>query len=234
MVAPEIMTEPLPETVEGTISMNAMANHRMEKLLDHKTAMAIGPGISTNAETVQFVRALVPTVNVPLVLDADGLNAFAGAIDKLDGSKRPLVLTPHAGEMARLMNIPREEVEKARIDAARKFSAARKVIVVLKGHPTLIAMPDGTCFANPTGNPAMATAGAGDILTGMILGLIAQFPSKVVESVNAAVYLHGLAGDVARDALGEQAVIATDLVRYLPEAIRRAKAWAEQKVVRLY
>jgi len=234
MVAPEIMTEPLPETVEGTISMNAMANHRMEKLLDHKTAVAIGPGISTNAETVQFVRALVPTVKVPVVLDADGLNAFAGAIDKLEGSKRPLVLTPHAGEMSRLMNIPREEVEKARIDAARKFSAARKVIVVLKGHPTLIAMPDGTCFANPTGNPAMATAGAGDILTGMILGIMAQFPSKIVESVNAAVYLHGLAGDVARDALGEQAVIATDLVRYLPEAIRRAKAWAEQKVLRLY
>jgi NAD(P)H-hydrate repair Nnr-like enzyme with NAD(P)H-hydrate dehydratase domain len=125
-------------------------------------------------------------------------------------------------------------VDSARIDAARKFAAARKVIVVLKGHPTLVATPDGTCFANPTGNPAMATAGAGDILTGMILGLLAQFPSKVVESVSAAVYLHGLAGDVARDALGEQAVIATDLVRYLPEAMRRAKAWAEQKVLRLY
>ncbi len=232
MVAPELMTEPLAETQEGTISPKASA--KLEKVLEHKTAVAIGPGISTNPETVQFVRTLVHHVKVPVVLDADGLNAFAGAIDKLDGSKRPLVLTPHAGEMGRLMNIPRDEVEKAHIDAARKFAAARKLIVVLKGHPTVVALPDGTCYANPTGNPAMATAGAGDILTGLILGLLAQFPSRVVECVNAAVYLHGLAGDVARDALGEQAVIATDLVRYLPEAMRRAKAWAEQKVLRLY
>jgi NAD(P)H-hydrate epimerase len=234
MVAPEIMTEPLAETIEGTISLKALENQRLEKLLEYKTAVAIGPGISINQETVQFVRAAVHKINIPIVLDADGLNAFAGALDKLDGSKRPLILTPHSGEMSRLMGVPREDIEKARIDAARKFAAARKLIVVLKGHPTVVALPDGTCFANPTGNPAMATAGSGDILTGLILGMLSQFPEKVVESVCAAVYLHGLAGDVARDALGEQSVIATDLIRYLPEAIRRAKAWAEQKVLRVY
>jgi ADP-dependent NAD(P)H-hydrate dehydratase / NAD(P)H-hydrate epimerase len=234
MVAPEIMTEPLAETIEGTISLKALDNQRLEKLLEYKTAVAIGPGISINPETVQFVRAAVQKINIPIVLDADGLNAFAGALDKLDGSKRPLILTPHSGEMSRLMGIPREDIEKARIDAARKLASARKLIVVLKGHPTVVALPDGRCFANPTGNPAMATAGSGDILTGLILGMLSQFPEKVVESVCAAVYLHGLAGDVARDALGEQSVIATDLVRYLPEAIRRAKAWAEQKVLRVY
>lgn len=234
MVAPEIMTEPLPETIEGTISVKALENQRLERLLEHKAAVAIGPGISTNSETVQFVRTAVGKIGLPIVLDADGLNAFAGALDKLDGSKRPIVLTPHSGEMARLMGLSREDVEKARIDAARKLAAARHVIVVLKGHPTLIALPDGTCFANPTGNPAMATAGAGDILTGLTLGLLGQFSAKVVEAACVAVYLHGLSGDVSRDALGEQAVIATDLVRYLPEAMRRAKAWAEQKVLRLY
>jgi NAD(P)H-hydrate epimerase len=234
MVAPEIMTEPLAETIEGTISLKALENQRLEKLLEYKTAVAIGPGISINPETVKFVRAAVQKINIPIVLDADGLNAFAGALDKLDGSKRPLILTPHSGEMSRLMGLSREDIEKARIDAARKLAAARKLIVVLKGHPTVVALPDGRCFANPTGNPAMATAGSGDILTGLILGMLSQFPEKVVESVCAAVYLHGLAGDVARDALGEQSVIATDLVRYLPEAIRRAKAWAEQKVLRVY
>ncbi len=234
IVAPEIMTEPLAETGEGTISMKALENQRLEKLLEYKTAVAVGPGISVNGETVQFVRTAVPKIPVPVVIDADGLNAFAGAIELLDGSRRPLVLTPHSGEMARLMGISREDVEKARIDAARKLAAARKLIVVLKGHPTVVALPDGTCFANPTGNPGMATAGAGDILTGLILGMISQFPDKIVEAVCAGVYLHGLAGDVARDALGEQAMIATDLVRYLPEAIHRAKAWAEQKVLRLY
>jgi hydroxyethylthiazole kinase-like uncharacterized protein yjeF len=234
MVAPEIMTEPLPETIEGTISVKALENQRLERMLEHKAAVAIGPGISTNSETVQFVRTAVGKIGLPIVLDADGLNAFAGALDKLDGSKRPIVLTPHSGEMARLMGLSREDVEKARIDAARKLAAARHVIVVLKGHPTLIALPDGTCFANPTGNPAMATAGAGDILTGLTLGLLGQFSAKVVEAACVAVYLHGLSGDVSRDALGEQAVIATDLVRYLPEAMRRAKAWAEQKVLRLY
>lgn len=232
-IAPELMTEPLPETSEGTISKKALQNERLESLLQWKTSAAIGPGISTNEETVQFVHDAVEKINVPLVLDADGLNAFAGLADWLDGSKRALVLTPHSGEMARLMEVKREDIEKKRIDSARELAAKQRLIVVLKGHPTLVAMPDGTCYVNPTGNPGMATAGAGDILTGLISGLIAQFPQQVPEAVCAAVYLHGLSGDIARDALTEQSMIATDLLKYLPDGMRRARTWAEQKIVRL-
>ena len=233
-IAPELMTEPLPETAEGTISKKALQNERLEKLLQWKSSAALGPGISTNEETVQFVHDAVEKIKVPLVIDADGLNAFAGLTDWLDGSKRALVLTPHSGEMARLMEVKREEIEAARIKFARELAAKQRLIVVLKGHPTLVAMPYGRCYANPTGNPGMATAGSGDILTGLISGLMAQFPDQIAEAVCAAVYLHGMAGDVARDALTEQSMIATDLVRYLPEAMRRAKAWAEQKVLRVY
>lgn len=232
-IAPELMTEPLPETAEGTISKRALQNERLEMLLQWKTSAALGPGISTNEETVQFVHDAVEKINVPLVIDADGLNAFAGLRDMLDGSKRALVLTPHSGEMARLMEVKREDIEAARIRFARELAARQRLIVVLKGHPTLVATPFGKCYVNPTGNPGMATAGAGDILTGLISGLIAQFPQQVPEAVCAAVYLHGMAGDVARDVLTEQTMIATDLLKYLSDAMRRTRSWAEQKIVRL-
>src|SRR5262249_8112876 len=152
----------------------ALQNERLASLLQWKTSAALGPGISTNEETVQFVHDAVEKINVPLVLDADGLNAFAGLANWLDGSKRGLVLTPPSGELARLMEVKREDIERKRIDSARELAAKQRLIVVLKGHPTLVAMPDGSCYANPTGNPGMATAGAGDILTGLISGLIAQ------------------------------------------------------------
>jgi len=232
-IAPELMTEALPETAWGTISKKALENKRLEKMLEWKNSAALGPGISTNPETVEFVHEAVERIKVPLVLDADGLNAFAGFAEWLDGSQRALILTPHSGEMARLMQVRREEIEGARIKFARELAAKQKLIVVLKGHPSLVAMPDGQCYANPTGNPGMATAGVGDILTGLISGMIAQFPKRVPEAVCAAVYLHGLAGDAARDVLTEQTMIATDLLAQLSEAIRRTRAWAEQKIVRL-
>jgi len=166
-----------------------------------------------------------------LVLDADGLNAFEGRSSELNGKGRSLAITPHPGEMARLAGSTVAAVQRDRINVARTFAREHELIVVLKGHRTLIAQPDGTLWVNTTGNPGMATGGTGDILTGIVAGLIAQNPQHIVEAVIAAVHLHGLAGDVARDSMGEHSLVATDLVKALPEAFRRVReAAASPKV----
>ena len=228
---PEVMTEPLDETDAGTISTRA--GERMDGLIKGMTVLAVGPGISRNPETSDFVRSLVVKSKTPLVLDADGLNAFEGRASELNGKGRSLVITPHPGEMARLAGSTVVAVQRDRINVARTFAREHELIVVLKGHRTLIAQPDGTIWVNTTGNPGMATGGTGDILTGMVAGLIAQNPQRIVEAVIAAVHLHGLAGDVARKSMGEHSLVATDLVKALPEAFRlvraeswRAKVWA--------
>jgi ADP-dependent NAD(P)H-hydrate dehydratase / NAD(P)H-hydrate epimerase len=220
---PEVMTEPLDETDAGSISTRALASGRMDELIQGKTVVAVGPGISRNAETSEFVRSLVVKCKTPLVLDADGLNAFEGRASELSGKGRSLVITPHPGEMARLAGSTVAAVQRDRINVARTFAREHELIVVLKGHRTLIAQPDGTVWVNTTGNPGMATGGTGDILTGMVAGLIAQNPEHRVEAVIAAVHLHGLAGDVARESMGEQSLVATDLVKALPEAFRRVR-----------
>jgi NAD(P)H-hydrate epimerase len=220
---PELMTEPLQETDSGTISMRALEYGHLDGLVKGKTVLAIGPGISRNAETSEFVRTVVEKYRVPMVLDADGLNAFEGVSGRLSGEWRPLVITPHPGEMARLTGLSVPDVQKDRIGAARRFANKHKLIVVLKGHRTLIAHPDGEVWVNTTGNPGMATGGTGDILTGMVAGMIAQNPKQASKAVSAAVYLHGLAGDVARATMGEQSLVATDLVHALPEAMRRVR-----------
>jgi NAD(P)H-hydrate epimerase len=218
---PELMTEPLPETEAGTISVGALGSH-LDGLLERKTVIAIGPGISRNRETSELVRALLKPGAVPekaaLVVDADGLNAFEGASDLLNGRGRTLVITPHPGEMSRLTGWSIAEIQGKRLEVARQFAREHELIVVLKGHRTLIASPDGTVWVNPTGNPGMATGGTGDILTGIVAGLIAQHPGHALEAAALAVYLHGQAGDLARDALGERSLVASDLVRFLPEA----------------
>jgi hydroxyethylthiazole kinase-like uncharacterized protein yjeF len=226
---PEVMTEPLDETDAGTIS--ARAGERMDALIKGMTVLAVGPGISRNPETSEFVRSLVVKSKTPLVLDADGLNAFEGRASELNGKGRTLVITPHPGEMARLTGSTVAAVQRDRINVARTFAREHELIVVLKGHRTLIAQPDGTVWVNTTGNPGMATGGTGDILTGMVAGLIAQNREHVVEAVIAAVHLHGLAGDVARESVGEHSLVATDLIKALPEAFRRVKdAAANSKV----
>jgi NAD(P)H-hydrate epimerase len=144
-------------------------------------------------------------------MDADGLNAFAGSTEKLNGSTRPLVVTPHPGEMARLAGISTKQVQHDRIGVARSFARDHHCIVVLKGHRTLVAEPGGQVWVNMTGNPGMATGGTGDVLTGLIAGMIAQFPNDLVRAVCAAVWLHGYAGDRA-STLGEQYMTATDLL----------------------
>jgi ADP-dependent NAD(P)H-hydrate dehydratase / NAD(P)H-hydrate epimerase len=227
----EIMTESLAETDAGTISLSALDYGRFDAIADGKDVVAIGPGISRNADTVQFVRAVLARCKKPVVLDADGLNAFAGKTELLDGRTRPLVLTPHPGEMSRLTGLSTKEIQAKRVEVARNFAHEHGCVLVLKGHRTLVALPSGTVWVNPTGNAGMATGGTGDVLTGVIAGLIAQNPGNIERAVLAAVYLHGAAGDVARDAKGEQAMIAGDLIDALPEAIRRVRSRAEDRVI---
>jgi ADP-dependent NAD(P)H-hydrate dehydratase / NAD(P)H-hydrate epimerase len=233
---PEVMTEPLPETEEGTISLSAL-EAGLDAFRERKTVIAIGPGISRNPETAMFVRAtLQPGIvgaDVPFVLDADALNAFAGEAGEPNGRERTVVITPHPGEMARLTGLTIAEIQAKRLDVARRFAREHELIVVLKGHRTLIASPDGEVWVNPTGNPGMASGGTGDVLTGMVAGLIAQHPERVLEATALAVYLHGLAGDLASEEVGETCLVATDLVRFLPSAFARVRA-AEDTDVRIH
>ena len=231
--APELMTEALADTDGGTIGMRSFEFGLLDGLVEGKRAIAIGPGLGRHLETQELVRTCVERYRGPLILDADALNAFQGSTERLTGHGRSVILTPHPGEMARLLATTAEDVQKDRLNLARTFASEHHVIVVLKGHRTLTVHPEGTAWVNPTGNPGMATGGTGDILTGMIAGFVAQNPERVFEAVVTAVYLHGLAGDAARDAVGEYSLLATDLLAYLPEAFRRAHESAKSETVEI-
>ncbi|MGA9977298.1 MAG: NAD(P)H-hydrate dehydratase [Candidatus Sulfotelmatobacter sp.] len=226
---PELMTEALTETEAGSIAAGAAG--QLDELIKKKTVVAIGPGISRHAQTAEQVRRLVAECEVPLVVDADGLNAFEGRTKELNGTGRSLVITPHPGEMARLVGCTIAEVQADRLGVPRKFAREHQLIVVLKGHRTLVVRPDGEAWVCTTGNPGMSTGGTGDILTGMVAGLIAQHPQDVLSAVLAAVHLHGLAGDVMRETVGEHSMVATDLLQGLPEAFRRTGKTALEKLV---
>jgi ADP-dependent NAD(P)H-hydrate dehydratase / NAD(P)H-hydrate epimerase len=228
---PEVMTELLAETDAGTISARALADG-LGDLVKGKSVIALGPGISRNPQTSQFVRAFVAENRLPMVLDADGLNAFEGHTAELDGTDHFLVITPHPGEMARLAGCTIAEVQKDRLGVARRFAREHNLIVVLKGYRTLVAKPDGEAWVNTTGNPGMSTGGTGDILTGMIAGMMAQHSRNLLVAVLAAVHLHGSAGDVMRESVGELPLVATDLLQGLPEGLRRTRRDAEGKIVR--
>jgi NAD(P)H-hydrate epimerase len=216
---PEIMTEPLPATEAGTISMRSFEYGRFDRLVKGKRALAIGPGLTTQDETQQFVHAVVERRSVPIVLDADGLNAFAGHAQELRNGNGPIALTPHPGEMARLLGCEIKDVQARRLEVARKSAADWNAFVILKGHQTVIASPDGQMFINSTGNPGMGTGGTGDVLTGMLAGLTAQFGTNDWVRVLAfGVYLHGLAGDVAYADAGEAPLLASDLIHAIPRA----------------
>ncbi len=210
----ELMTQALPETPEGTI-----ANHAVSEILKDKTILGIGPGLSTFPETSAFVRRVVGESSIPVIIDADGINAFAGFDHELHGNGRAIIITPHPGEMARVVGKDVAYVVANRIDVARDFAVEHKVYVVLKGFRTVVATPDASIYINPTGNPGMATAGTGDILTGTIAGILAQeYLGTFVERLCLAVYLHGLAGDLAAEEIGQEPMVATDLLRFLPQA----------------
>ena len=218
---PEVMTEALPETADGTLSAEALRRVG-SRLVDGKSVVAIGPGIGTHPETFDAVRDLVKALELPVVLDADGINAFAGHAEALipDGSgAAPRILTPHPGEMARLTGASIAEIHRNRLTVAREFASAHGVHIVLKGFRTVIAGPDGSAFVNPTGNAGMATAGSGDVLTGMIAGVLGQpHLGALAERIGLAVFLHGLAGDRAANEVGEESMLATDILHFLPEA----------------
>jgi len=215
--APELMTEPLAQTPMGSIALNA----GLEPLAEGKTVIAMGPGLGRHPDIDMLVAGAMESFPQPMVLDADALTpAIAGAAGRIR------VLTPHPGEMARIAGTNTAEVQRDRVGAARAFATARSVTLVLKGERTVLAFPDGRVWINPTGTPALGTGGSGDILTGMIAGFLAQFPNRPEEAVAAAVYLHGLAGEIGARALGEKSLIATDILKYLPEAMAAAAASA--------
>ncbi len=220
---PELMTESLAETDAGSISLASLERGNLDALVKGKTVLAVGPGISRHPDTAAFVRGMVKKYKVPIVLDADGLNAFENRAAELREKSGALVITPHPGEMARLAGTTIAAVQRDRLNVARKFAREQGLIVVLKGHRTLIAQPDGTVWVNTTGNAGMATGGTGDILTGMVSGMMAQHSDRIGQAVIAAVHLHGLAGDVARERMGEHSMVATDLLKALPEAFRRVQ-----------
>lgn len=202
---PELMLQPLPANWE-----------ELERSAERMDVIAIGPGLGTSPETVALVRAAVTHAKQPMVIDADGLNALAGYQWRSDGVR---ILTPHPGEMSRLMGTSVADVQKRRVEVAREYAAAHHCFLVLKGNRTIIAAPEGSVWINPTGSPAMATGGTGDILTGMIAGFLAQFPDHAEEATVTAVWLHGRSGELGAQALGEKSLLATDLLTYLPEAI---------------
>ena len=226
---PELMTEPLPETDTGTIATEA--GLRIGELLKTMTVAAIGPGVSRDPHTATLVRALVANQKIPMVVDADGLNAFDGHTNELNGKGRTLVITPHPGEMGRLVGCSTTDVQRDRLGVARKFAREHELILVLKGHRTLVVQPDGEAWVNVTGNPGMSTGGTGDILTGMVAAMLAQHPKNPLLAVCAAVHLHGLSGDVMRQTVGEHSLVATDLLKGLPEAFHRARRAAQGKFV---
>ena len=217
----EAMTMPLPETKARTLARSGL--DRVVAFIQARTAIAVGPGLSTHPETVELVQSLMKYLDRPSVLDADALNALAGRASLLTECKTPPILTPHPGEMARLeVDATTQSVNADRIGTARRFARERGVFVVLKGARTVIARPDGLVAICPTGNPGMATAGSGDVLTGMIVGLLAQ-RVPAWEAACAATYFHGSAGDLASQHLGQPGMLAGDLIAQIPYALQRTK-----------
>jgi NAD(P)H-hydrate epimerase len=221
-IAPELMTWPLAATRAGSIAAENLAPELVAALTAGKTVLAIGPGLGQSPETVKFTTGLLSATRMPAVIDADALNILAAKpvlLTKL-AKGRTLVLTPHPGEMARLAGITTAEVQANRLEVARSFAQRTGVTLVLKGARTLIAHPDGRVAVNTTGNPGMAKGGSGDLLTGLVAGLLAQHPNEAARAVEAAVYLHGLAADMAVHAADEHTLLATDSLAQLARAFQ--------------
>jgi hydroxyethylthiazole kinase-like uncharacterized protein yjeF len=217
-VTPELMTVALLEGDKGEISSRNLG--LLDPMLEKKSVIAIGPGMGQEEESVEFFLGLLERTKVPMVIDADALNALAANPGHLNGRGRLLVLTPHPGEMARLAGMSIPEVEADREGVARDFATRHGVTLVLKGWRTIIAHPDGRIAINTTGNPAMAKGGSGDILTGIVAAMIGQYPQQPAEAVEAAVYLHGLAADFAVLGQDQHTLLAMDTVSHLYEAFR--------------
>ncbi len=216
-MAPELMTEPLAEAADG-----ALVEAAVDRILElDQDVIACGPGIGRSAGVAAMVRALLDRATVPLVLDADAISVLASDSSAIVGrDEREVIITPHPGEMARLLGIDVNEVQANRLQIASDFATSRRVYVVLKGHRTVIATPEGHVFINPTGNPGMATAGSGDVLTGMIAAWLAQLLDAEA-ACRLAVFLHGVAGDIAEAREGQVAMTATDVLAHLGDALQQ-------------
>lgn len=228
---PELMMEPVAETEDGTCDQSAAGS--ILARTDEMGSLVIGPGLTTHPSTRKMVEELVRRTPVPVILDADGINALALAAGPVENRrKQPVVLTPHPGEMARLTGLSVSQVQDRRLETACECSANTGCYVILKGHQTVIATPDGDIYINPTGNPGMATGGTGDVLAGMLGRFAAAWGKmrrnaplrKLDDYLCAAVYLHGMAGDLGVEAVGEEALMATDLLEYLPDAFHELQA----------
>ena len=222
--APELMTWPLKATAEGQIAAENLADDEaLAALTKGITVAVIGPGMGQSADTMKFLNSFLSRTKMPVVIDADGLNQLARQHDTLlaqIAKERTVVITPHPGEMARLAGISTAEVQAKRLDVARRFAVKNGVIVVLKGARTLVAHPGGQVSVNTSGNPGMAKGGSGDVLAGMIAGMLAQYPDEPERAVEAAVYLHGLAADIAVRKSNEHTLLATDSFAQFSHAFR--------------
>ena len=215
----ELMTEALPET--AALSIAFKAKERVLELATQRDAVALGPGLSLDPESQALARALVAEVDRPMVVDADALSALAGHLDLLDDAPAPRVLTPHPGEMARMLGASVADVQADRIETVREFCVGHRVHLVLKGARSVLGGPDGRVFINATGNPGMATGGSGDVLTGMIGALLARRFDPLA-ALQAGCVLHGLAGDLAAADRGEEGLVATDIIEAIPGALNPA------------
>ena len=211
----EVMVRGLPETAEGALSLDAVND--IESLSSWADVLAIGPGLTQTSETKMLVRQVVSKCKKPIVIDADGINAFSGHVDDLAGLEPGNIMTPHASELSRLTGIPLEEIETNRIELAKQTAISCNITLVLKGAATLVASPSGRISVNPTGNSGMATAGSGDVLTGILAALLGQGLSAW-DAARLGVYLHGLAGDLGVKTKGQHSLVAGDLIDYLPSA----------------
>ena len=215
----EHMTHALPETAAGALAKAALGPIR--ELTAGMDAVALGPGLSLHPEAQALARALVADLPRPMVVDADALSALAGHLDILSGAPGPRVLTPHPGEMARMLGVTVAEIQSDRIEGTRAFAVKHRVWLVLKGARSVVAAPDGRVWINPTGNPGMAKGGSGDVLTGMAGAFLARGLTPTA-ALQAAVYFHGLAGDLGRAERGEEGLLASDIVEAIPRALSPA------------
>jgi len=216
----EVMTEPLSDNADEELEpLNDQSWHR---LLDRKSALLFGPGMGVKDSVRGALRWLLRNLEVPWVIDADGLNALAGEVERLRSAKTPPVLTPHPGEMARLIGSETSAVNRDRVGVARSFAREHRCYVVLKGSRTVIATMDGKVFINPTGNPGMASGGMGDVLAGMLGGFLAQ-GFAIEDALTLGVYLHGFVGDGVAAKKGQIGMIASDVIEGLPEGLRKLK-----------
>lgn len=208
----EAMPFPLPCDAQGRLTAEALPE--VEARLERMSCLAIGPGLGRSAGVTEFVQGALAASRVPTVVDADALWALSRVMSSLEDAACPLVLTPHEGEFAMLGGL----LDGDRVASARRFASRWGCTLVLKGSGSVVAFPDGECYVNQTGNPGMARGGSGDVLTGLMAAMLCQLPFR--DAVRAAVYLHGLAGDMAAGELGEYGMTPTDMIRLLPAALK--------------